>query len=75
MKIFGILFMLIGFALTVFTTVSIFTKGNVIVAGEAGLTKGSWYSYSWSPLLGIAMIVVGGVLVVVASRTRKVVYS
>ena len=73
MRIIGIMSILIGFALTVFTTVSFFTRGRVFDAGGLEISKSNWYSYSWSPVLGIALIIIGGILVYVAARRTIVV--
>lgn len=73
MKIAGIMAILIGFALTVFTTVSVFSKGKVLDGGDVELAKSSWYTYSWSPFLGIALIVIGGILIFSVPKVNKVI--
>jgi hypothetical protein len=75
MKIIGILCVVIGFALTVFTTISVFTRGRVLEAGDVEITKGTWYTYSWSPLLGIGLIILGGILVFAAPKTKKLIVT
>jgi hypothetical protein len=71
MKVIGILSILIGFALTAFTTISVFTNRKVLDAGSVEVTKHHWYSYSWSPILGIALIIIGGVLILSARKTAR----
>lgn len=70
MKIAGIMAVLIGFGLTLFTTFSYFSRGKVLDGGGLAVVKNSWYSYSWSPFLGIALIIVGGILIFAAPKTN-----
>jgi hypothetical protein len=72
MKIIGILSILIGFALTLFTTISVFTNQRVVGAGGVEVTEGHWYQYSWSPLLGIGLIIIGGILVLSARKATRI---
>jgi hypothetical protein len=72
MKILGILAVIIGFILTIFTTISVFNAGRVLDAGDLHVTKGHWYSYSWSPALGIGLIIIGGILIFAAPKVNKI---
>lgn len=75
MKIAGILAILIGFALTVFTTFSVYSNGRVLDGGDVTVVKNSWYTYSWSPFLGIALIIVGGILIFYAPKVHKTIVT
>ena len=62
MKKAGIIIFIVGVALTVFTTFQFFTKEKVADLGVIEVTKEKPHSISWSPLIGIAVMGLGGVL-------------
>jgi uncharacterized membrane protein YidH (DUF202 family) len=68
MKKAGIVILIIGLALTIFTTVTYFTKEKVVDLGEIEITANKRHNLNWSPLIGIAVMVVGGVLILVPSK-------
>lgn len=63
MKKVGIIIILIGLILTIFTTVSFFTREDIVKIGDLKITANKPHNYQWSPLIGIAVMAVGGVLV------------
>lgn len=62
MKKTGIILLLIGLALTIFTTFKFFTKEKVVDIGKVEITRDKPHNYSWSPLIGIAIMGIGGIL-------------
>ena len=62
MKKFGILLIIIGLALTIFTTVTFFTKKKVVDVGKIEITTNKPHTINWSPLVGIAVMGIGGVV-------------
>jgi len=68
MKKAGIVILIIGLALTIFTTVTYFTKEKVVDLGEIEITANKRHNLNWPPLIGIAVMVVGGVLILVPSK-------
>jgi hypothetical protein len=62
MKTTGIVIFVLGILLTIFTTFQFFTKEKVIDLGVVEVTREKPHSVSWSPLIGIVVIGVGGVL-------------
>lgn len=68
MKKAGIIIFIVGVALTVFTTFQFFTKEKVADLGVVEVTKEKPHSISWSPLIGIAVMGLGGVLLWKGSR-------
>lgn len=68
MKKAGIIIFIVGVALTVFTTFQFFTKEKVADLGVIEVTKEKPHSISWSPLIGIAVMGLGGVLLWKGSR-------
>lgn len=68
MKKAGIIIFIVGVALTVFTTFQFFTQEKVADLGVIEVTKEKPHSLSWSPLMGIAVMGIGGVLLWKGSR-------
>lgn len=63
MKITGIVIIIIGLILTIFTTVSFFTREDLVKIGDLKITANKPHKYAWSPLIGVAVMAVGGVFV------------
>jgi hypothetical protein len=63
MKKAGIVILIIGILLTIFTAVTFFTKEKVVEIGALEITRDKKHNIDWSPLVGVAVIVVGGILV------------
>jgi hypothetical protein len=62
MKIAGIVIILIGLGLTIFTAVTYFTKEKVVDIGQLEISKEKPRYLNWSPVVGIVVMGVGGVL-------------
>ncbi len=65
MKKAGIVILIIGLALTIFTSINYFTREKVVDLGEIEITANKRHNLNWSPLIGLAVMAVGGVLMVV----------
>jgi hypothetical protein len=72
MKATGIILIIIGIALTIFTTFKFFTKEKVVDLGVVEITTEKPHELNWSPILGIAVIAIGGILYLVSSKKSKV---
>jgi hypothetical protein len=70
MKKFGILIFVLGVALTVFSTISFFTKENVVNLGEVEITRKKEHHLNISPLIGIAVIGIGGIIFWQSDKTK-----
>lgn len=69
MRTIGISILIIGFALTVITSVQFFTKKKVVDIGSIEITKNEPHTLDWSPLIGIAVMGLGaGILIWKASK-------
>ena len=68
MKNAGIAILIIGFLLTIFTTFSYFTREKVVDLGKVEITANKKNRVAWSPLLGLGVMAVGGVVLLVASK-------
>jgi hypothetical protein len=63
MKKLGILIIILGLGLTIFTAFTLFTKEKVVDIGKIEITRNKPHRLSWSPLIGIAVMGVGGLVV------------
>lgn len=62
MRKFGIIVILLGLLLTIFTAFTFFTKEKVVDLGKVEITRSKPHRLSWPPLIGIAIMGVGGIV-------------
>jgi hypothetical protein len=62
MKKVAILIILIGLGLSIFTAFTFFTREKVIDIGDVKITKNKPHNLKWSPLIGIAIMGAGGII-------------
>ena len=62
MKTTGIVIILIGLALTLFTAFTFFTREKVVDLGKVEITRNKPHYLNWSPLVGVAIMGIGGVV-------------
>ncbi len=62
MKKIGIIIIAIGLVLTVFTTITFFTKEKVVDLGKVEITRKIAHRLNLSPIVGIALMGIGGIL-------------
>ena len=70
MKIAGIIIILVGLVLTIYTTFTFFTKEKVIDIGNVQITRNEPHHINWSPLIGIAVMGIGGVVLWQSSKKK-----
>jgi len=63
MKIIGIILVVIGIVMASFTGFSLITKKKVVDIGPIEVLEDKKTPIYWSPITGIVLIVIGGVLV------------
>jgi hypothetical protein len=68
MKKTGIFIIILGLGLTIFTAVTFFSREKVVDLGKVEITRDKPHHLNWSPLIGIAVIVVGGIVVWQSSK-------
>ncbi|MDO9341553.1 MAG: hypothetical protein Q7T72_13645 [Bacteroidales bacterium] len=68
MKKAGIFIILIGLGLTIFTAITFFTKEKIVDIGEVQITRDKPHHLSWSPLIGIAVMGIGGVVLLLSPK-------
>ena len=70
MKITGIVLILIGISFTLFTAFTFFTKEKVVDLGVIEVTRNAPHYINWSPIFGLAIMVVGAFLVLRAKKNN-----
>lgn len=70
MKTAGITLLIIGLALTIFTTFKFFTKEKVADLGNIEISTEKPHSLSWSPLYGLAVMCIGGIALGQGSKKK-----
>lgn len=61
MKKAGIFIVLVGLGLTIFTAFTFFTREKIVEIGKVEITRNKPHHLNWSPLIGIAVMGIGGV--------------
>lgn len=62
MKKIAIIIILIGLGLSIFTAITVFTKEKIVDIGELQIYANKPHHLNWSPFIGIAVMVVGGLV-------------
>lgn len=62
MKKIGIAIFLIGLGLTIFSTITFFTREKVVNLGEIEITRQKEHHFNISPIFGICMMGIGGIV-------------
>jgi uncharacterized membrane protein YidH (DUF202 family) len=68
MKKAGIAIIIVGLLLTVITAFTYFTREKVVDIGKVEITANKRHHLTWSPLIGVGVMVVGGVVLLMASK-------
>ncbi len=68
MKKAGIFIILLGLGLTIFTAFTYFTREKVVDLGKVEITANKRHHLTWSPLIGIAVMGIGGVVLLLSSK-------
>lgn len=68
MKITGIIIMIAGLGLTVFTAFTYFTREKIFEVGSVEITRSQPQYITWSPFIGIAIIAVGAFIILQSKK-------
>ena len=68
MKKAGIVIIIIGLLLTIITAFTFFTREKVVDIGNVEITANKRHHLKWSPLVGIAVMGVGGVVLLLSYK-------
>lgn len=63
MKTLGYIVMLIGLGLTIFTTITVFTREKIVDLGVVEITQNQPHYLNWSPFVGISVLVIGAFII------------
>lgn len=70
MKKLGLLIIAIGFVITVITGFNFVTREKVVDIGELEISRNKNHSIAWSPLVGAAVMVLGGGILIVGLKKK-----
>lgn len=62
MKKAGLIIIIVGALLTIFTAFTFFTREKVVDIGSLKISANKPHHLTWSPLIGVAVMGLGGVL-------------
>ncbi|MGE5393420.1 MAG: hypothetical protein ACM3P1_01685 [Candidatus Saccharibacteria bacterium] len=68
MKATGVALLIIGLLLTIFTAFKFFTKEKVVDIGKVEITADKGHRVSWSPIIGIGVMAIGGIILYSGSK-------
>jgi hypothetical protein len=71
MKKAGISIIILGLLLTLFTAVKFFTKEKVVDIGKVQITRDKPHNLTWSPLIGVGVMCVGGLVLIYGSKGSR----
>lgn len=70
MKIIGIAIMIIGLGMTIFNAITFFTREKVVDLGILEVSRNQPHYLNWSPFIGMAIMVIGGFLILQARKKQ-----
>ena len=62
--------MVIGLVITLITSFKFVTKEKIVDSGPVEITQDKKHGVSWSPLIGVGIIVIGGVVFFLGSKKQ-----
>jgi hypothetical protein len=68
MKTAGIIILIIGLLMTIYTGFTYVTKEKVVDLGELEITKDNHHTVNWQPYAGIGMMVIGVVVLILGRK-------
>jgi LPXTG-motif cell wall-anchored protein len=68
MKLLGIILLVVGLCLTLYTGFTYITKEEVVELGDLEVTKDDKHTVNWPPYVGIGVMVVGGGLLLLGRK-------
>jgi len=63
MKIAGIILLIVGLAMTLYTGFTYVTKENIVDIGDLKITKDEDHTVNWQPYFGVGVMIVGAVVI------------
>lgn len=72
MKTAGIILLVVGLVMTLYTGFTYVTKEKVVDLGNLEITTDDKHSVQWQPYVGIGTMVLGGALLLLSKRKLRV---
>ena len=73
MRTAGIVILIIGLLITIYSGVTFVTKKKVLDVGSVQITKDERHNFNWSPYAGVGVMVVGAVIILAGRKKGSVV--
>ena len=71
MKAVGIILLIVGLLMTLYTGFTYETKEKVVDLGKIEITKNNEHNVNWQPYFGIGMMVIGGVVLLLDRKKLR----
>jgi formate-dependent nitrite reductase membrane component NrfD len=68
LKTAGIILLILGLVMTLYTGFTYITKDKVVEVGDLVITKDKEHSVNWQPYLGIGVMIIGGVVLIMSRK-------
>ncbi len=68
MKTAGIIILVVGLLMTLYTGFTYVTKEKVVDLGELEITKDNQHTVHWQPYVGIGIMVIGGAVLILGRK-------
>jgi drug/metabolite transporter (DMT)-like permease len=68
LKTAGIVLLVLGLLMTLYTGFTHVTKDKVVDLGDLQITKDKEHSVNWQPYLGVGAMIIGGVVLVLGRK-------
>jgi hypothetical protein len=71
MKTAGIIILIVGLLMTLYTGFTYVTKEKVVDLGKLEITKDNQHTVNWQPYVGIGMMIIGGVVLILDRKKSR----
>jgi uncharacterized membrane protein YidH (DUF202 family) len=71
MKTAGIIILIVGLLMTLYTGFTYVTKEKVVDLGELEITKDNRHTANWQPYVGIGLMVIGSVVLILSRKKSQ----
>lgn len=70
MKKAGMIILIVGLLMTLYTGFTYFTREKVVGLGKLEITKDNQHAVNWQPYVGIGIMIIGGVVLVLGVNQK-----
>jgi hypothetical protein len=68
MKTVGIIILVVGLLMTIYTGISYITKEKVVDLGPVEITRDKEHTVNWQPYIGMGVMVIGGGILIFGKK-------